>query len=172
MSVSRLSRIDCPCGCGVYGSPRARPSRDGLVHARRCPCKRCAAGRYRRNAYRREKTVARATGGQRNIASGRLGGFDTIGGAVEVEETAEVAVVRGFRRWYGSKTFAGKFGRLFGRAGLRPRAAVLSWDGKPQAVILPFGDLAQLCALRTDASALRRHTQIIRREVDALEREL
>jgi hypothetical protein len=57
------------------------------------------------------------------------------------EETSNVAVIRGFRRWIESKGVQRKLGRLMSLIGVR-RAFIVSWDGKPRWVIVPFEDWA------------------------------
>jgi hypothetical protein len=55
------------------------------------------------------------------------------------EETSNEAVVRGFRRWWTSKTVRSKVARLNARHG-EAHALILSWDGRPQAVITAYED--------------------------------
>lgn len=159
--------IECPCGCTMFGHPRARAWKDGLgPHVRKCPCKRCQAPRFKKNASRRERKIGKAVGGARNPGSGAWGGADTVGGVALVEETANVGVTRGIRRWWESKTVTNKVSRLYEHA-LQPRALVLSWDARdpqlleadapgrvqPQIVVMTYADWVQLCALAQDAAA-------------------
>lgn len=149
-------RITCPCGCAKYGAPRRKRMRDGLCHVMRCLCPRCQGSRAKGQARIREHRVAKATGGVRNIASGAFGGFDTRGGAVEVEETAQVAHTRAIRRWWEGKATREKFGRLWASQGLLPRAAVLSWDHKPQVAVMSFADFERLCLAAQGGEAVWR----------------
>lgn len=137
-------KVDCPCGCGAFGTPRKKAWGDGLRHVRGCPapgavCRRCVGSRQRAKAYRRERQLAMDLDAQREPMSGQLSGADVIGHLWSFEETASEAVVRGFRRWWTSKTVRTKTARLFGRHG-EARALVLSWDGRPQVVIAPYED--------------------------------
>lgn len=139
-------KIDCECGCGSYGSPRPR-SRDGSQHTKRCECKRCIAGQYKGLAQKRERKIAKAIGGKANVGSGSLGGVDTIEGVCDVEETSQVAITRGFQRWWLGAMVTHKTMALMRRR-LRPRALVLSWGDKvvsPQVVIMPYNDWVELC---------------------------
>lgn len=140
-----LVRVVCGCGCGEVGAPRARAWRDGTHCVRRCSCKRCAGGRTKSTARRRENRIAKDIGGRRNLGSGAFGGHD-VTGVVEVEETAAAAVVRGFRRWWFSKTVTTKTAKVFGQK-QRPGVLVLSEGGKPFAAAMPYPAFVQLCLL-------------------------
>jgi hypothetical protein len=133
------AKADCPCGCGVFGTPKVRAWGDGLRHVRGCPCRRCVGSRQRPNARRRERRLALDVGGEVQVLSGALSGADVVGHLWSFEETANVEVVRGFRRWWTSKTVRNKVARLFARRG-EARALVLSWDGRPQVVITSYED--------------------------------
>lgn len=138
----------CPCShasCARTGPLRKKPWVDGR-HVKGCPCNRCIGGRVKARARRREHKVAKAVGGKRNIGSGAFGGYDTVGGVCDVEETANVAIVRGLKRWWLSAQVQTKCGRLL-QYRLRPRTFVASWDGKPQLAVMPFDDYAELCQL-------------------------
>lgn len=118
-------RVECGCKCGLYGAPRARPWRNGCLCVKRCKCKRCEAGRYKRRASSRERAIAKDTGGKRVPLSG-AGGFADVVGPVWIEETAGEAVVRGIRRWFESKTVERKTRAI--RTNLtKPWALVLAW---------------------------------------------
>lgn len=120
-------RITCPCGCGTFGS-----------------CNRCNGSRVKARASRRERKMALVTSGTRHPMSGALSGVDvTLGDLLDVEETANVSLVRGLRRWWTSKAIQTKTARLMART-LRPRAFVASWDGKPRLVVMPWVDLVRL----------------------------
>ncbi len=136
-------RIDCPCGCGRYGAPRKSAWRDGLVHTKNCECSGyCLAGEQKRTAMRREDRVAAKSGGRRNPGSGARGGMDLADHVFQIEETANVAIVRGFRSWWSGKGVQDKVRYLLGREAMGPRALVLSWDDEPQMVVMPFSDWA------------------------------
>jgi hypothetical protein len=38
----------CACGCGTEARPQTRKRKDGLQHARGCPCARCKGARTRK----------------------------------------------------------------------------------------------------------------------------
>jgi hypothetical protein len=137
--------VACPCGCGLVGFPRARAWQDGLApHVKRCACRRCAGGRTGKNARRREHKIARETGGTREPLSGALSGVDVRSGMWVIEETANVALLAGLRRWWNSKGVRMKLVRLFGRSHAGEyRAFIASWDGKPRVVVIPYEDFAQ-----------------------------
>lgn len=138
----RPMKVDCPCGCGAFGSLRQKQMKDGLRHVSRCPCKRCMAPRFKQRARKRENALAKATGGERSYASGVLSGADVVG-VVDCEETANQDVVRGIRRWWNSRGVQRKVARLYTRQ-LRPHALVLS-DPQPWLVVMTFADFEWLC---------------------------
>lgn len=134
----------CPCGCGHVGAPRKAMMKDGLHHARGCPCRRCVGSRSKHNAAPRERKLGKAVGGKRNIGSGAFGGVDTVGGVCDVEETSNAALIRGFRSWWTSKQITRKLTPLM-RIKLKPRAFVLFWEGRHRVAILPYEDFVALC---------------------------
>jgi hypothetical protein len=75
-----------------------------------------------------------------------------VSGPVDIEETANVSIVRGVRRWWESKTVRTKVAALYSRA-LVPRALVLSWEVSPggpkrrQIVVLTYDDFRWLLGL-------------------------
>lgn len=143
----------CVCGCGTVARPRVKQWADGLgPHARGCPCRRCTGGRQSGKARRREHKVAKALGGERQPMSGNLSGYDIGSGLWRAEETANVALVRGFRRWVESKQVRTKLARLMALTGVR-RAFVVSWDGKARWVVIPFDDWANQCQDDLEATA-------------------
>jgi hypothetical protein len=131
-------KLDCPCGCGLFGTPVRRARGDGLRHVRGCPCRRCKASRVKPRARRRENRVAKDLGGTRDIMSGAITGADVTAGLWSFEETSNVALVRGLRRWWESKQIRTKMARLEARPDLH--AFVASWDGRPQLVVSPYED--------------------------------
>ena len=131
-------KVPCPCGCGTFGMPRKRAWGDGLRHVRGCGCRRCVGSRHRAKASKRERRIAADLGGSREILSGALSGADVVAHMWSFEETSNESVVRGFRRWWTSKTVQRKLTRLMARGGAR--GFVLSWDGRPQVVIAPYED--------------------------------
>lgn len=135
------AKVDCPCGCETFGTPRVKAWADGLHHVKACPCRRCVGGRQSAKARRREHRVAKAMGGRREPMSGNLSGVDVRSGLWVVEETANVALVRGFRRWIESAQIQRKLARISTKTGVR-RAFVLSWDGKARWACIPFEDFA------------------------------
>lgn len=133
----------CVCGCELVARPRTKAWNDGLgPHARGCACKRCVGGRQGPKARRRENRVARDTGGAREPLSGGLSGIDGRAGLWVWEETAQVSLVRGLRRWWESKQVQAKVGRMMRRPGGEARAFIASWDGKPRLVVMPYEDWA------------------------------
>lgn len=132
-------RADCPCGCGLYGVQRRRAWGDGLRHVKRCQCRRCQGSRHSRKASRRERRIAADLGGSREPMSGNLSGADVKAGGWSFEETSNEAVVRGIRRWWTSATVRRKVARLYARHG-EAHALILSWDGRPQLVVVSYED--------------------------------
>lgn len=138
---------DCPCGCGSFGTPKKKAWRDGLHHVRSCPCKRCVGGRQRGLERKRVNSIAKRTGGSRDPLSGQLSGADGRVGLWVYEETSNVAVCRGFRRWIESKGVESKMRRTMGLSGVN-RALILSWSfgpntgTKPRWVVMPYEDWA------------------------------
>jgi len=133
-------KIICPCGCGVFGTPKRKAWGDGLHHVKGCgPCKRCSGSRAKKNAYVRERKIAKAISGERDAMSGALSGRDVHMGLWSIEETAEEALVRGLRRWWTSKQIRTKVARLMARHG-EAHGFVASWDGRPQIVVVPYDD--------------------------------
>ena len=142
---------ECVCGCETIGRPRARAWQDGLgPHVKLCPCRRCAGPRFKKNASRRERKVAAAVGGRRNIGSGAFGGSDTIGGVVNIEETMQESLVKGLRRWWTSKGVQTKTTKLLQQKVI-PNAFVASWDGKARLVVMEYPDFVNLCQQVIDA---------------------
>lgn len=131
----------CPCGCETYARYRTTAWRDGLgPHVRTCPCRRCVGGRQRPKARRRENRIAKDTQGHRELLSGGVTGRDvTTGDGVWIEETSNVTVVRGIRRWWESKTVRSKTHRILHQY-QAPAALIVSWDGKPQLVVQTYQD--------------------------------
>lgn len=147
---SKLKEMaECGCGCGKYGILRVKTWRNGQRCVRRCECRRCKAPRHKNNATRRENLIAKKTGGSREPLSGALSGIDGKAGLWEWEETSNGALTRGFRRWVESKQVTDKTARLMKRIGAR-RAFILSWDGKPRWVVIPFDDWANQAAAELD----------------------
>lgn len=138
---------------------------DGLHHNPNCPCRRCIGSRVKQRAGNRERKVGKALGGNRNIGSGAFGGHDTTGTLCAIEETAHQAIVRGLKRWWYSKQVSEKFGKVMAQKA-QPAAAVLSWEGKAQLVVMRFADFVQLCALIQDGdqdlrrAAEKAHTEL------------
>lgn len=142
--------ILCPCGdekCGRTGVPQMRRRGDGLYHVRLCPCRRCVASRVRKRAGTRERLIARTIGGTREPLSGALSGADVVHARIRIEETANVALTRGLRRWWESKQTETKVLRLFG--GDLPGAFVASWDGSPRVVVMPYEGFVRLLTEET-----------------------
>jgi hypothetical protein len=137
--LSLKPKIECPCLCGTFGMPRKRAWGDGLRHVRGCPCRRCVGSRHSGKAGKRERRIAADLGGSREPLSGGLSGADVRAHMWSFEETSNETVVRGFRRWWTSKTVRTKTARLFARHG-EAHGLILSWDGRPQVVVTPYED--------------------------------
>ena len=84
MSDANESRLkpkqDCACGCGLFGTPRARPE----GHIRGCKCKRCMGKRNRAKGDAKARKARQALG---------IGGANTRheelwGGAFRIEVKA------------------------------------------------------------------------------------
>lgn len=131
----------CACGCGLQGRPRKKVWKDGTAHVPRCQCRRCKGGRQGGNARRRENRIAKQTGGERAVMSGALSGYDGRSGLWVWEETSNVALVQGLRRWWESKQIRTKTARLMALNGYA-RAFIATWDGKPRLVVIPYEDWA------------------------------
>lgn len=132
----------CACGCGLVGRPRKKQWNDGLgPHTRGCVCRRCVGGRQRGRSRAQEHRTARDTGGTREPLSGQLSGVDGRAGLHVWEETTNLAVCRGIRRWWGTKTVRSKVARLFSRPGGEYRWLILK-DEKPFLVVGLYDDWA------------------------------
>lgn len=141
----------CSCGCLAVGRPRARAWKDGLPpHARNCECRRCKAPNYRRAAAKRERQIAKDTGGERQALSGALCGADVCGPFVDIEETANADITRGIRRWWESKGTATKVARLMARSNGVPKCLVLSWDRRRRVVVMTYDSFRNLCQQRME----------------------
>lgn len=167
----------CPCDddrCPKYGTLRLKVWSDGSRHIKLCPCRRCSGGRTKARARAREHKVATAVGGRRNPGSGAFGGVDTIEGRVLVEETANVSLIRGLRRWWESAQIRNKVATLYSTS-LLPRAFVASWSEggktKPRLAVMTFEDLKILCS-EISPHEIKGYTQVIRRALDELERKV
>lgn len=137
-------KAECVCGCGLYGSPRVKVWRGETVgHVRACACPRCRGGRTKSQARVRENRIAKDWGLERSYGSGVISGYDLSDDLIEIEETAQVSLVRGLKRWWLSAQIQNKMARLLSR-NLRSRAFVASWDGKAQLVVLPADDFKNL----------------------------
>lgn len=132
---------DCGCGCGLFGTLRVKTWRNGQRCVRLCQCRRCVGGRQRPKATRRESKIAKDTGGSREPLSGALSGVDGRSALWVWEETANVSIVRGFKRWIEGKGTTTKISRMMAKTGVR-RAFIVGWDGKPQWAIVPYADWA------------------------------
>lgn len=144
--------IPCACGCGAVGRPRTKAWRDSLHHSVTCRCARCKAPTYRRAAAKRERAIAKDIGGERHALSGALSGVDVSSVIVEVEETSNVAVTRGIRRWFESLTVQRKIARLIahGRVSGVPSALVLTWERRRRLVVMDYESFRALCKQRLD----------------------
>jgi hypothetical protein len=146
-------REDCVCGCGVYGTLRRQPWRDGLgPHVKTCPCRRCSGRRYKQQASRRERKVARMIEGKREWGSG-AGGRADVSGVVNIEETANRAVLAGLKRWWYGKGTQAKVAAIM-KLKTAPPAFVASWSDaphlapKPQLVVMRWDDFRWLLSMR------------------------
>lgn len=143
--------LPCVCGCEKVGQPRVKAWNDGLgPHVKACQCRRCSGRKYKQAAYKRERRIAKATGGERSVMSGALNGAD-VTGVVDVEETAGQAYSRGLFRWWESKGVQAKVARLMQRT-LVPRAFVV-WSGKRGLVVMTFEDWSELVRRGSEEAA-------------------
>jgi len=145
----------CVCGCALVGRPRKKVwAGETVGHVAKCPCRRCKGGRQSPKARRREHRIAKDLGGERMALSGALSGVD-VTGPVDVEETAQVNLVRGLFRWWNSRQIQRKVGRLMARR-LLPRAFVC-WDpesrGRRGLVVMEYGDFISLVKQATKEAA-------------------
>lgn len=137
------ARESCGCGCELYGTLRKKAWSNGQRCVRGCKCRRCVGGRQTPKARRRENRIAKDLGLERSVLSGALNGAD-LTGYLDIEETANEALVRGLRRWYSSKQVQSKLARLHARPGDAPKAFVASWDGRPQLMVFEYADGARM----------------------------
>lgn len=142
-------KVTCPCGCLTFGTPRVKAWSDGLRHVKGCPCRRCEGSRHKRRASARERRMAREIGGDRQMLSGALSGYDIGAGLWVVEETAQKSLVRGLFSWWDSKQITRKTARLMAKSGVR-RAFVCHEDGRSLVVML-WEDVAPL--IREEAAS-------------------
>ena len=118
-------KVDCPCGCPEFGTPRVKAWRDGLHHVRTCTCKRCLAPGYKRRASTRERQIARDIGGQRVPLSGQGGRAD-----VEGSSTSKKPPVK---PWRGESGAGGSSSTIQSKTAAlrlltsRPSALVVAW---------------------------------------------
>jgi len=134
----------CQCGCGVYGTLKKRPQRDGLRHvARLCKCKRCEGSRHKKNSGARERRIAKDVGGERSPLSGAISGWDIGTPVIKIEETSNHALVRGLRRYVESKQFTSKVRRLSEQTTFA-WAFLASWEGKPRWYLLSAESFREL----------------------------
>jgi len=97
----------------------------------------------------RERKVAAAVGGSREPRSGAERGVDVSGSVVWIEETSNLAIVRGIKRWWESKAVTRKVRRLHSQS-VVPSALVLSWAGKAQLVAMRAADFYQIVSDQKD----------------------
>lgn len=133
----------CGCGCGCYGTLKRPWRSNGVRCVRGCGCKQCHGRSVKRRASERERRIARDLGGERSPLSGALNGAD-VTGPVDVEETSDKAVCRGFVAWVGGKGVQAKTARLLARRTDAPRALLLSPGGRPSWAVMPYEDFVQL----------------------------
>ncbi len=112
---------------------------------------------YRKRAAQRERRIAKDLGGERSPLSGAVNGADVVtAGVIEIEETANEAVVRGIRRWWESQGVSAKTARLFARYGSVPRALVLVWGNRKRLVVMRYEDFRSLVRMAsTEAEEAR-----------------
>lgn len=146
--------VDCPCGCGLVGRPRAKQWSDGVgPHVRLCECRRCKGGRTRARSRRQEHRLANAVGGQREPLSGGLSGVDVRSPLVEFEHTANERLVAGLKRWWEAKQTQAKLRRLFSRTHSDACPVfVARWGNKDRLWVMRAEDAEPLLA-RANAQA-------------------
>lgn len=126
----------CECGCGKVGTLRMKRSRDGRYHVHRCQCRSCKGRRARTNSAARERKVAAAVNGTREVLSGAVSGADVSSPWLVYEETANIGLVAGLRRWWERPVVIRKTAKIL--AADLPGAFVASWDGRPQLVVMSW----------------------------------
>ena len=140
------TKIDCPCGCELYGVERKKLwAGETVGHVKNCKCKRCSGGRHRGRSRVQENKVAKKLGGQREPLSGGLSGIDVrvtsmLGDDIAwIEQTHNVALVRGIKSWWTGKGTTQKMSRITERGHMMgvPVAFGAWWDGKSQVYVLP-----------------------------------
>jgi hypothetical protein len=125
------NKADCPCGCGGFGVLRKRTG-----HVKRCPCRRCEAGRYGRRAYVRERKIAKDVGGERQPLSGAMGGADVLAAGVCIEETAQKSICGPVRTaWRKKAARINERRHRYGETG-----ALILTDELPWLVVTPYED--------------------------------
>lgn len=146
--VPGAERADCGCGCGLYGVLRAQVMRDGKRHVKRCACKRCEGRRFGQRERSRVRKMARRIGAERDPMSGAVSGRDAFTARLIIEETAGARYTRGFRRWIEGSMVRAKLERVQAQAMLdREWAFMLSWDGRPQYVVMSAAGWERLAGL-------------------------
>jgi hypothetical protein len=149
-------KIYCPCGCGKFGVPRVRRSRDGLFHTRNCgPCRSCDGRRARNRSSSRERVIAKSIpNGVREVLSGAVSGHDVGCPWLVYEETHNVGLVAGLRRWWEREAVQRKTARIL--AAELPGAFIASWDGSPRVVVMSWEGhrrLLQIIATLAESAA-------------------
>lgn len=138
----------CICGCGVVAQLRSKTwGGETGPHVKRCTCRKCKGGRQRGTARKREQRIAKRLGGYAEPDSGQKSGVDIrIDDVVWIEETSNVSLLAGLKRWWLSKGTETKLQRIRRRAKIMgvPVAFVGSWEGKPQVVVMSFDDFENL----------------------------
>lgn len=127
------TKANCPCECGLFGTIRKKTG-----HVRLCPCKKCAAPRYRQRAARRERKIAKDFGGERQVLSGALSGADVKAPGVCIEETASKTICGPVRTAWNNK--AARIMERRHRFAEKPMLVLA--DEKPWLVVMLYEDAA------------------------------
>lgn len=146
-------KVDCPCGCGLFGAPLKKEHRDGTRHVRGCQCPRCKGRNVKRAAGNRERRIARRVGGERSILSGALSGYDIAvplrgGGILVIEETTNASITKGVDRWWAGKGVSSKVARILAHRG---GIAALRM---PRLTVMPTADFDALARIASDQEEL------------------
>lgn len=74
----------CPCGCGTVARPQTRKRKDGLNHARGCPCTRCKHARTRKGGADGQRSTAKRAG-VKKVGSFYVGHVEQYDGETRIE---------------------------------------------------------------------------------------
>lgn len=134
--------VECACGCGRAGRPRAKAWADGY-HVRDCDCRRCRAGSYGKSERKRVRRFARRAGLTASSGSGRWNGKD-IYGVLAVEETSARAIADGLEKWWNTNAVQDKIAGVSGQS-LAPWGLLVTLDEHTQLFVSVAPCIEELC---------------------------